>query len=66
MAATLLTTCLMVVMQLSGYSIFHDRDTPSQLSLPWQSHTSVSVSILKPLLKVIGVILLKPQASPIA
>ena len=32
--ATFLTTCLMVVLQPSGYSIFHGRDTPIQLSLP--------------------------------
>jgi len=34
MAATFLATHLMVVLQLSGYSIFHGRDTPIQLSLP--------------------------------
>ena len=34
-------------------SVFHDRVTP------------VSVSTLKPLLRIIGVLLLKPQASPI-
>jgi len=39
MVATLLTTCLMVVMQSSGYSILHDGDTPIWLSLPWQSHS---------------------------
>ena len=33
-AATLLTTCLMAVQQPSGYSVFHGRDTPIQLSLP--------------------------------
>ena len=33
-AATFLTTCLMVVLQPSGYSVFHSRDTPIQLSLP--------------------------------
>ena len=36
-AATFLTTRLIVVLQLSGYSIFHDGDTPIQLSLPWRS-----------------------------
>jgi len=34
MAATFLTTCLMVVLQPSGYSVFHGRNTPIQLSLP--------------------------------
>jgi len=34
MAVTFLTTYLMAVLQPSGYSIFHDRDTPIQLSLP--------------------------------
>ena len=33
-AATFLTTCLMVVLQPSRYSVFHGRDTPIQLSLP--------------------------------
>jgi len=33
-AATFLITCLTVVLQLSGYSVFHSRDTPIQLSLP--------------------------------
>ena len=32
-AATFLATCLMAVLQPSGYSIFHSRDTPIQLSL---------------------------------
>ena len=36
MVATFLATCLMAVLQPSGYSIFHSRVTP------------VSVSILKP------------------
>ena len=36
--ATFLVTRLVVVMQPLEYSIFHDRDTPIQLSLPWQSH----------------------------
>jgi len=34
MAATFLAICLMVVLQPSGYSVFHDRDTPIQLGLP--------------------------------
>ena len=51
--ATFLITYLMAVLQPSGYSIFYGRDTP------------ISVSTLKPLLKVIGAILLKSQASPI-
>ena len=33
-AATFLTTHLIVVLQPSGYSIFHSRDTSIQLSLP--------------------------------
>ena len=37
MAATFLTTCLIVVLQSSEYSVFYGRDTPIQLSLPWQS-----------------------------
>jgi len=53
MVATFLTTHLMVVLQPSGYSVFHSGDTP------------VSVSTLKPLLRVIGVFPLKPQVSPI-
>jgi len=32
--ATLLATRLMVVLQPSGYSVFHGRDTPIQLGLP--------------------------------
>ena len=34
MAATFLATCLMAVLQPSGYSVFHDGDTPIQLGLP--------------------------------
>jgi len=34
MAATFLATHLMVVLQPSGYSVFHSGDTPIQLSLP--------------------------------
>jgi len=37
MVATLLATCLMAVLQPSGYSVFHDGDTPIQLGLPWWS-----------------------------
>jgi len=33
-AATFLATHLMVVLQSSGYSIFHSGDTPIQLGLP--------------------------------
>ena len=33
-AATFLATRLMAVLQLSGYSVFHDGDTPIQLGLP--------------------------------
>ena len=43
----------MVVLQPSEYSILHDRVTP------------VSVSTLKPLLRVIRALPLKPQAFPI-
>ena len=32
--ATFLATHLMAVLQPSGYSVFHSRDTPIQLSLP--------------------------------
>ena len=32
--ATFLATCLMVVLQPSRYSVFHDGDTPIQLGLP--------------------------------
>ena len=39
MVATFLATHLMAVLQPSGYSIFHGRDTPIQLSLPWQSYS---------------------------
>ena len=34
MAAIFLVIHLMAVLQLSGYSVFHSRDTPIQLSLP--------------------------------
>ena len=37
-AATFLTTHLMVMLQPSRYSVFHSRDTPIQLGLPWQSY----------------------------
>ena len=37
-AATFLATYLMVVLQPSGYSIFHGGDTSIQLSLPWWSY----------------------------
>ena len=37
--ATFLTTCLMAVLQPSGYSVFHSGDTPIQLSLPWWSYS---------------------------
>ena len=37
--ATFLATCLKVVLQLSGYSVFHGRDIPIQLSLLWQSYS---------------------------
>jgi len=33
-ATTFLATYLMVVLQPSGYSVFHGGDTPIQLSLP--------------------------------
>ena len=63
--ATFLATYLMVVMQSSGYSIFHNRDTPIQFGLLWWSYTPISISTLKTLLRVIGVIPLELQASPI-
>jgi len=37
--ATFLTTCLMAVLQPSGYSVFHIGDTPIQLGLPWRSYS---------------------------
>jgi len=37
--ATFLTTCLMVVLQPSGYSVFHSGDSPIQLGLLWQSYS---------------------------
>ena len=64
MVAILLATCLMVVIQSSGYSIFHDGDTPIWLGLSYKSHTPVSISTLKPPLGAIGAIPLKPQVSP--
>jgi len=39
MAATFLVTCLIVVLQPSGYSIFHGGDTPIWLGLLWQSYS---------------------------
>ena len=39
MVATFLTTCLMVVLQPSRYYIFHGRDTPILLGLPWRSYS---------------------------
>jgi len=39
MVATLLTTHLTAVMQLSRYSVFHNEDTPIQLGLLWWSHS---------------------------
>jgi len=39
MVATFLTTCLMAVLQPSGYSVFHGGDTPIQLGLPWRSYS---------------------------
>ena len=52
-AATFLATRLMAVLQPSRYSVFYNGDTP------------VSVSTLKPPLGAIGVLPLKPRASPI-
>ena len=62
--AIFLATCLMVVLQPSGYSVLHSGDIPIHLVFH-DGVTSVSVSTLKPLLGVIGVLPLKPQASPI-
>ena len=39
MAATFLVTHLITVLQPSRYSIFHSRDTPIQLGLPWRSYS---------------------------
>ena len=64
MAATFLATCLIVVFQLFRYSIFHGGNTLFD-SVFHDGVTPVSVLTLKPLLRVIGAILLKPQASPI-
>jgi len=38
-AVTFLATRLTVVLQPSGYSIFHSGDTPIQLGLPWWSYS---------------------------
>jgi len=38
-AATFLATLLIAVLQPSGYSVFHGRDTPIQLCLPWRSYS---------------------------
>jgi len=38
MVGIFLTTRFMVVLQLSGYSIFYSRNTPIWLSLLWQSY----------------------------
>jgi len=38
-AAIFLTTYLMVVLQPSRYSVFHDGDTPIQLGLPWRCYS---------------------------
>ena len=64
MAAIFLTTCLMAVLQPSGYSVLHSGDTPIHLVFH-DGVTPVSVSTLKPLLRATGVLPLKPQASPI-
>jgi len=39
MVTTFLATCLMVVLQPSGYSIFHSGDTPIQLGLLWWGYS---------------------------
>ena len=39
MVAIFLTIYLLAVLQPSGYSIFHGRDTPIWLGLPWQSYS---------------------------
>jgi len=38
MAATFLAICLLVVVQLSRYSVFYGRDTLIQLSFLWWSY----------------------------
>ena len=58
MAAIFLTTCLMAVLQPSGYSVLHSGDTPIHLVFH-DGVTPVSVLILKPPLGVIGVLPLK-------
>ncbi len=63
-AAAFLATHLVAVIQLSRYSIFYDRDTSIYLVFHGKV-IPVSVSTLKPLLRVIEAIPLKPQASPI-
>ena len=64
MAATFLTTHLIVVLQPSRYSVFHGRDTPIQLSLPWRS---CSCQCLNTEISARGNrgLPLKPWASPI-
>ena len=39
MVTTFLATCLMVVLHPSRYSVFHNGDTPIQLSLLWWSYS---------------------------
>jgi len=63
-AATYLATCLIAVLQPSRYFVFYSGDTPFDLVFH-DGVTPVSVSTLKPSLRVIGAILLKLQAHPI-
>ena len=62
--AIFLTTCLMAVLQPSGYSVLHGGDTPIH-SVFYDRVTPVSVSTLKPPLGATVVLPLKPRASPI-
>jgi len=62
--ATFLTTRLMVVLQSSGYSVFHGGDTPIQLSLLWRSYFCQCLNT-ETSTQAIGVFPLKPRASPI-
>ena len=55
----------MVVIQQTRYPVFYDGNTSIQLSLLWQNLTPVRHILLKPLLKTIKVISLKPQVFPI-
>jgi len=61
---TFLTTYLIVVIQSSRYSIFYNKDISID-SVFYGGVTSINILILKPPLKIIGAIPLKPQVSSI-